>query len=306
LYDEARRLVGAGNYGEACPKFKTSYELDPGGGTLLNLADCYDKEGKTALAWTTFKEALVAAQRDGHSDRIDFANRRIASLESRLARLTVSISAGARVRGLSVTVDGMPLADAAWDVAMPVDPGKHIVRAEAPGKRPFETSIEVDRSSSGRRTVEVPPLADGPIAEGGSPRTVPAAASSESAALPAEHPATSAPNSRATLGWVIGAVGLASVGLGSYFGLTAFSKWSDRNTGCAHGCTTDAKQAGDDANTAATISDIGFGVGIAALATGAVLVLSGNAAKPVQHEAAVRVAPRTLSRGAGLWVEGEW
>jgi hypothetical protein len=40
LYDEARRLSQGGNYADACPKFKESYQLDPGGGTLLNLADC--------------------------------------------------------------------------------------------------------------------------------------------------------------------------------------------------------------------------------------------------------------------------
>src|SRR3954470_15040871 len=59
LYDDAQAAVAAGKFDDACPKFKESYQLDPGGGTLLNLADCYERQGKTALAWTTFKEALV-------------------------------------------------------------------------------------------------------------------------------------------------------------------------------------------------------------------------------------------------------
>src|SRR5688500_15771928 len=93
LYDEARRLVDAGKVDEACPKFKASYELEPGGGTLLNLADCYEKQGKLALAWSTFKEALVAAQRDGRSERVEYANQHIGKLEARLARLTVHVAA---------------------------------------------------------------------------------------------------------------------------------------------------------------------------------------------------------------------
>src|ERR1700730_549602 len=83
LYDEARQLVSAGDFAHACPKFKESYRIDPGGGTLLHLADCYEKQGKTALAWSTFKEALVAAQRDGRADRVEFASTNLGSLEGR-------------------------------------------------------------------------------------------------------------------------------------------------------------------------------------------------------------------------------
>src|SRR5260370_26051532 len=165
LYDEARRLVKAGSYAEACPKFKETYELEPGGGTLLNLADCYDKAGKTSLAWTSFKEALGIAQGDGGGDRIDFANSHIASLEARLTRLTVSVPGTARAAGLSVTVDGSPLGEAAWGIGLPVDPGKHVVRAEAPGKRPFETSIDVPSANAPTKSIEIPRLEDAPYVE---------------------------------------------------------------------------------------------------------------------------------------------
>jgi hypothetical protein len=301
LYDEARRLVRAGSYAQACPKFKASYDLEPGGGTLLNLADCYDKTGKTSLAWSTFKEALVTAQRDGRSDRIDFANQRIASLESRLARLTVSVPVPSRAPGLSVVVDGSSLAEAAWGLAMPVDPGKHTIRAEAPGKKPFETSVEVPAVNAARENVEIPRLEDIPSGDQGTPATVSGPARVESV------PKTST-DSRSTIGWVVGAAGVASVGLGSYFGLRAFSSWSDRNNRCTPSCTPSAKTAGDDANQAATVSDIAFGVGVAALAVGTYLVVSGHAAKASgpSEGARVRVAPVALSRGGGLWVEGGW
>ena len=81
LYDEARKLVEAKNFAAACPKFKESYDLDPAGGTLLNLADCYERQGKPALAWTTFKDALVAAERDSNAGRVEFAKTHIAALE---------------------------------------------------------------------------------------------------------------------------------------------------------------------------------------------------------------------------------
>jgi hypothetical protein len=308
LYDEARRLMQAGSYAEACPKFKESYELEPGGGTLLNLADCYDKAGRPSLSWTTFKEALVAAQRDRRTDRIDFANQRIASLERRLARLTVSVAGAARAPSLSVTVDGAQLGEAAWGVALPVDPGRHVVRAEAPGKRPFERLVDLPSTNAARESVEIPRLEDVPAVERPVPireRPVPL---TTSGVAPVESVTKSGSNSRATIGWVVGAVGVASVGVGSYFGLRAINRWSDRNQQCTAGCTPGAKDAGDDANQAATIADIGLGAGLAALAAGTFLVVSGHSAKASApgETAAVRVAPVALNRGAGLWVQGDW
>jgi hypothetical protein len=297
LYDEARRLVQAGNFQEACPKFKESYQLDPGGGTLLNLADCYEKQGRLALAWSTFKEALVVAQRDRRDDRVEFANQHIHALESRLAHISVFVAENARVPGLSVTVDGSPLGEAAWGVAMPVDPGKHIVRAEAPGRRPFVTTVDVPSPKAVRESVEIPALA-----------AETSGASPDSAQVAIAAPAADKTNSKRTVGWVVGGVGLASIGVGTYFGLRAFSKWSDRNDGCVNGCTDAAKTAGDDASQAATISTVAFGAGLAAVGVGTFLVLTsgGEKERSAATAASLRMGPGAVGRGAGLWMTGEW
>src|SRR5262252_2944627 len=223
LYDEARRLVKAGNYQEACPKFKESYQLDPGGGTLLNLADCYEKQGRSALAWSTFKEAAVVAQRDRRDDRVEFANQHIVALEKKLARITVLVAETARVPGLAVSVDGSPLGEAAWGVAMPVDPGQHVVRAEAPGRTPFVTTVDVPSAKAVRESVEIPALAAEPAS------APPQAARATVAAPAAAAPAADTSSSKRTVGWVVGGVGLVSIGVGTYFGLRAFSKWNERD-----------------------------------------------------------------------------
>src|SRR5450432_3403221 len=51
LFDQGKKAMAALNYAEACPKLEESYRLQEALGTLLNLADCYQRQGKLASAW---------------------------------------------------------------------------------------------------------------------------------------------------------------------------------------------------------------------------------------------------------------
>jgi hypothetical protein len=302
LYDDAQAAVAAGKFDEACPKFKESYQLDPGGGTLLNLADCYERQGKTALAWTTFKEALVVAKRDGRNERVDFATKHIAQLDQRLSRLTIAVAE--RPPGLEVTVDGTPLGEAAYSVAMPVDPGEHHIKAEAPGKQPFEKSIDVPKSSAEQLKIEIPALAD---ATSDSASDAGAGASGQS---PPTTAVASTGSTTRTLGFVAGGVGLVSLAVGSYFGLQAYSRWNARNDACKGGCTDAAKADGEDARQAATVSTIGFGVGAAALGVGLVLILTSGSSKeqpsPTARIGRMQVGMLAEPGRAGLTLGSKW
>jgi hypothetical protein len=307
LYDEARELVAAEKFEQACPKLKASYELDPAGGTLLNLADCYERQGKIALAWTTFKDALEAARRDGKNERIEFAIQHIVTLEKRLSRLSVTVPEAARLPGLEVTVDGTPLSEAAYGTALPVDPGAHRIRAVAPGKEAFEKSVEVPSSSAEHLKIDLPTLADA----SGEPLVAPKRSERSSAAAQAaiNGPASHGSTAR-TLGFVAGGLGLVSAGVGGYFGLKAFSRWSARNRACEGGCTAEAKTAGDEAESAATVSTISFAGGAAALGVGLVLILTSSSGKEAPSPSArvgkLQVGLMTSPDGAGVSLRSKW
>ena len=66
LFDEGKRLLAAGDTAQACAKFETSMKLFDQLGTRLNLADCYEKVGRTASAWAEFREAASLATKRGN------------------------------------------------------------------------------------------------------------------------------------------------------------------------------------------------------------------------------------------------
>src|SRR5450432_3316906 len=80
LFEEGRQLMDQKKYEEACKKLEGSQKLDPGAGTLLNLAACYEQNGQTASAWVTYKDA-AAASAGRHPDWMQQANAKAAELE---------------------------------------------------------------------------------------------------------------------------------------------------------------------------------------------------------------------------------
>jgi hypothetical protein len=260
LFQDARKLMDAKRYAEACPKFLASEKLSPAIGTLLNLADCYEKNGQLASAWARFHEAMGLAQRLGRSDREKTARERAERLEPRLIKLTISSQ---EKTALDVKLDGNALDTAALGTAIPVDPGKHTIEASAKNKKPFTTSIDVtERSKS--PSVEIPALEDVPHAADTGPKEEP----TPKQPTPPEKDGST----QRTLGIAAMGAGVVGVGVGAFFGLQTSSKWSDAKNHC-NGVECDATgvQLATDAKNAGNISTIAFIAGGVLLAGGAAL-----------------------------------
>jgi hypothetical protein len=252
LFDEARALMGAGRFGEACPKLAEAMSRSPNGRTKLALAMCHEGDGKLATALTEFREALSQATGANRADRIELANAHIRSIESRVSRCMLLVQ---ETPGLSVDIDGVAITRDQWGASLPLDAGVHVVRATAPQHKPWETTIRV---SSAGDFVRVP---------------VPELESATMAHLPSPTP-TPQSGHTSLLPWILLGGGITAVGVGSYFGVSALGKQSDSDRYC-RGSVCDAPGVAlvDEAKDHAIVADVALGIGVVALGVSAYLLL---------------------------------
>lgn len=157
LFQEGKRLMGEKNYAEACPKLQESQRLDPGTGTLLNWGLCLKEWGKPASAWVVFNQAVASARAENRADRAALAQSEVDKLNAAMPRIAIQVPTDADAPGLTVTLDGETISAATRGVATPVDPGDHVVKATAPQRKSWTTTVNVAPDPQ-THTVVVPKL----------------------------------------------------------------------------------------------------------------------------------------------------
>src|SRR5262245_58038027 len=131
LFQEGTALMAEQKYAKACEKFEASQQLDAALGTMLRLADCYDRSGKTASAWSTFEDAASVARGRGEMDRLQIATERAQDLEKRLSKIRLQIDPGNDPSKMAIRLNGAAIPKASWDGAIPVDPGSQRLEVSA-------------------------------------------------------------------------------------------------------------------------------------------------------------------------------
>jgi hypothetical protein len=288
LFREGRTLMEAHRYAEACEKLSESQRLEPAAGTLLNLADCQEKSGRLAAAWTTYTEAAKAAIARSRPDWLAIASKRVAALEPKIAMLTISVAPrAANASGLRIERDGAVVAREEWDTTVAVDPGVHVITASAPGFRTW--TRRVDLRASQKLITDVPPLES----------------ASETATPSPAPPIVERRESGATriIGFTLAGVGVVGLGVGAFAGLRAGALLDDAKDRCTDypsRCSSDARGPNDDSETFATVSTIALVAGGVLLVAGAVMVLAAPGADVKRASATrLRVGPGGL--GATFW-----
>jgi hypothetical protein len=310
LFREGVRLLDEGKTNEACTKFAASQKADPALGTLLNLAMCHEKAGRTATAWLEFSQAASQARQLKQRDREQLARTRAKALEKQLHRVSLVVARAAP--RLEITIDGQQVVEAAWPSAFPVDPGEHRLEASAPGRRTWQKTFTVAASAGEDRldvpelVAEVAPAVPAVVEPAQGPPVVEAKPEPAPVAAPPPGGERAAPRStQRTVGFVVGAAGLVTLGVSGYFWVHTSSLDSDRKAADDRNDRATADSLRSDALSAQTMAAVTSAVGAVALGTGIVLVLtSGRGAEA--NKGGWMAAPLLGNGAGGMNLRGAW
>lgn len=270
IFRQATALMDEARFAEACEKFAASQQLDPALGTLLHLADCYDRAGRTASAWALFREVEDRSGRAAQPDRERIAKERADALESKLSKLELRLSTEQQVPGLQVRVAGSVIPSASLNTLLPVDPGPTQIELSAPDKHTARLEVTIEPGPS-QQVMELPTLVDAPR-----PKARPEISSSRVA--------PAAPSSaQTTVGYLIAGAGMVALGVGGYFGYRAHDQNSKSKAQCRdsdpNACTREGFDQRQAAQSSAKLATIVSASGAALSIAGLTLVLTAPSPK---------------------------
>ena len=287
LFRQGKELMASGKIAEACAAFDMSQKLDPTVTTLLNQANCREKNGQLATAWGLFLEA--ARQTSVASDAVGqrmhaVAADRAAKLEPRLSTLRIDVPRDSQIGGLEVLRDRDVLDPVTWNKALPSDGGTYQISARAPGNAEWSSTVVVAPERDAR-TIEIPRLRPAALGRA-QPDTKHASEPSDLTSgptIPSEPRTLWSTNRKLALGAAGGTV--LAVAVGSVLGVSAKNKQHDAQTLCPDlqvGCK-DADRANElirSGHGLAIGADVAFGVGAAAAIAAGVLWFTGAPESP--------------------------
>jgi serine/threonine-protein kinase len=297
LFREAKANMDQGRYEKACPQLEESMRQDPGGGTQLTLALCYEGAGRTASAWAAYLEAEAQARRDGRADREVIAQERAAALEPRLINLSVTVPPQvAQLSGFKLTRNGVEIPKASFGVPAPIDPGEHQLVASADDHEPWTFSLQASEQNK-QPSVSVPALNPTPPEVAPSDLIVPGPTPVSERERDVPPVQRDDGLSQRSWGYIVGSVGVASLAVGTIFGIRAIDKANTVNDACPER-ECDRRFEGDFAawETASRVADITVGLGLVGVGVGAYMIVSAKD----EPELSISAVPTTA--GASLQV----
>jgi hypothetical protein len=303
LGTEGVRLADSGDCVAAVVKLAAAEKLFHAPTTLERLGECQVKNGQIVAGTESLnrvsREPLSSNPPPAFLAAKQRAQQALTAALGRIGKLRIHVE-GAPADKVTVTVDGANVPSALFDADRPTDPGAHEVKATATGYKVATATVSVQEGSGAAVTLKLESdpnagavLALVPVATEGSPAV---------AVTPATLPPV--PDTSGTRrGVAFGALGVGGAGvvLGSVFGILALNMKSKLDSECPTKTTCPSLDQSDITalSTRATVSTIGFSVGVAGVGLGVVLLATSHGAeKPAA--ATARVTPWIGFGAAGV------
>ncbi|TKD00323.1 hypothetical protein [Polyangium fumosum] len=302
LFVEGRKAIEAGDKATGCAKMRESMGLFAVANTLFNVAQCDEGEGKIAAALEHWERGLALI--DAKDARAKVAKERINTLSPRVPRLRIVVPPGQPVS--AVVLDGTELAPSTLSAPLYVEPGSHriVVRAEGRPDRKHELTLAEKERTEFVATPAAPAPAGAPSAT-----VVPTATATASGGGPPPPPTSF----RRTAGFIVGGVGVAGLVAAGVTGGIIMAKVSSFDACRAKRDATPPERCEikeSDVRTYDALlvpNAIAWGVGLAGVGVGLVLVLTAPSAKGGEAGKASFVpVPIVLPGGGGMGLSGRF
>lgn len=313
LFKQGKKFMGEKRYADACAAFEKSNMLDPGIGTQLNIAKCYEDWGKIGRAFLAYRDAEKMAK-DAADSREAKIHELVEGLDSQAPRLTIKLPKDAKVDGLKVTLDGDMVAT--FGEPFVIDPGPHTIEYSLPSGAKKSRVVPVERGGDSEVTLDVPKAGPKPDTK---PDLKPAAKpDTKPDATPDVKPEGEAPpavpgRNQRLGGLVIGGAGVIAIGVSSIMTLSARSQYNDAIDAHCGGSKTTCDDNGlmltHDARSTANTATFIFIAGTAAVAGGValyVLAHKGEAPPTASAQRSRYVVPAVSPTSAGVVFGGRF
>jgi hypothetical protein len=222
------------------------------------------------------REPLAANAPQAFRDAQERARKVLEAALPRIARLTVNVEP--RDAKAEVMVGEAKVPAALIGVERPTDPGTHEVVATAPGYLPAKSQVTLGEGGKEAVTLTLSPDPSAAQPEPGAAQPEPGAAPPVDAAPPPAPPPQAEKGGSNTLAYVLLGVGGVGIAVGSVTGIMAIG--AKGGLDCpGNRCVGEEGDKLDSAKTTALVSTVGFAVGLAAVAVGVVLLITGSGSK---------------------------
>ena len=288
LATQGAQAFDAGHYADAADFFRRAHELVPAPSIALLEARSLAKLGRLLEAIDIFEQTahfkLADDAPEAYAQAVEAARIESEEVRKRMPRLKLSlVGVNSHEEAPQVTMDDKPTPAALLGVERPVDPGQHRIAVRVGGQVRALRELSLLEADSYQVELDVSPAK--PAAVVPPPNAELTAADGERA------------SSMRALGYVGIGVGVLGLGVGTYTGLVALHHKSNLDSVCHPQCPRSSADDLDGFRSNRTVSWLSYGVGLAAGATGVLLLTLGH---PTHEHVAIRALPNGLQIGGQL------
>jgi hypothetical protein len=292
-FRQAIALQTGGNWAGALALFRDVASVKSTPQVRFNIAICEENLGQLVQALGDYQLAAAEAREEGSLEVAGEVEGRLATLQARIPK--VVIKHGANASRAKISIDGVEVGSSMIGTKLPVDPGSHLIEAEAKGFLKFEKTFDVAEQQE--PVVEVVMVA-APVQATGTASGAPAA----------DHAPAAEQRGPNYVPYIVGGVGAASlIASGVFFGLRQ-KAIGDLNSGCGsnhQACPPSLQSTASSGQTYSTLAVLTLVTGVLGVGGGVTLLLMDHGPSKGAGTA-LRLVPEAPLANAGVSLVGRF